>query len=169
MKEFKLSQAAVACHGKFHGGARLEAEAVRSVSIDSRSTGAGCLFVPIKGERFDGHDFIAQAFEGGALCCLSERAVEGFPYIKVGSSLRAFQDIAGFYRGLFDIPVIGITGSVGKTSTKEMIYSVLSQSLDVLKTQGNLNNQTGVPLTLLRLEPRHEAAVIEMGTNHFGE
>ncbi len=169
MKKFTLRQALDACGGRYSGDENLLDMPLDGVVIDSRGNLNGCLFVPICGERFDGHDFIDAAFGGGARCCLSERPVQGRPHILTDCTLDAFQAIAAAYRGLFDIPVIGITGSVGKTSTKEMIASVLAQRMHVLKTQGNLNNQTGVPLTLLRLEDSHNVAVIEMGTNHFGE
>jgi len=169
MKGWKLWQAADACGGTYIGDAALLDEPIRGITIDSRITEPGCLFVATKGERFDGHDFIDGAYENGALCCVSERPVNNHPHILVPNALRALQDIAGFYRGLFDIPFIGITGSVGKTSTKEMIAGVLARGMDVHKTQGNLNNQTGVPLTLFMLKETHRAAVVEMGANHFGE
>lgn len=169
MVPFKLKQALSACKGEYIGDARLLERDVTGVTIDSRQAAPGFLFVPIKGERFDGHDFIPAAREAGALCVLCEKPLADGPYILVGSALEAFQAIAQFYRSLFDIPVVGITGSVGKTTTKELIAGVLAQKFSVLKNEGNLNNQTGVPLTVMRLKRSHEAAVIEMGTNHFGE
>ena len=170
MVPFTLAQAAKACGGKFNGEESLLAQSVTGVTIDSRTVGHGSLFIPIRGERFDGHDFIKAAYDAGALCCLSEKPVEGQrPYILVPSALDAFQMIAAFYRSLFPIPAVAISGSAGKTTTKELVAGVLSQKYDVLKNEGNLNNQTGVPLTILRLERCHEAAVIEMGMNHFGE
>jgi len=169
MVPFTLANAVKACGGKFQGDKSLLAQNVLGVTIDSRTVGQGDLFIPIRGERFDGHDFIGAAFDAGALCCLSEKPVEGRPYIRVPSTLDAFQMIAAYYRSLFPIPAVAISGSVGKTTTKELVAGVLSQKFNVLKNEGNLNNQTGVPLTIMRLEPGHEAAVIEMGMNHFGE
>lgn len=170
MVELTLQQIVSACGGTFQGESDLLSHKVSHITIDSRQVQPGCLFVPIRGERFDGHQFIPSAYESGAVCALSERPLDTeHPYILVPSTLQAFQDIAAFYKSLFPISTIGITGSVGKTTTKEMISSVLSQQFDVLKSQGNLNNQTGVPLNIFRLERHHQAAVIEMGTNHFGE
>jgi UDP-N-acetylmuramoyl-tripeptide--D-alanyl-D-alanine ligase len=171
MVPFTVAQAVKACGGKYFGDEALLPQSVSGVSIDSRTAGCGFLFVPIRGERFDGHDFIGAAFDAGALCCLSEKPVEGgSPYILVPSALDAFQRIAAYYRSLFPmIPAVAISGSAGKTTTKELVAGVLSRKYRVLKNEGNLNNQTGVPLTILRLEPCHEAAVIEMGMNHFGE
>ncbi len=138
------------------------------VDIDSRHMTNGGLFVPIKGDTFDGHDFIAAAFKNGAAASLSEKPAEG-NIILVDSCLEAFQKLAAFYRSLFDIPSVAVTGSVGKTTTKEIIYHVLSQRFDVLKNDGSLNGQTGVPLTAFKLNDAHEAAVFELGINHFGE
>ena len=143
---------------------------VSGVSMDTRKLQPGELFIPIVGERLDGHDFLPTAFEKGALAALSERKVEGAEsLILVDSTQAACQALAAAYRRLFPIPFVGITGSAGKTTTKELIYSVLSQERDTLKNEGNLNNQTGVPITLFRLEPCYQAAIVEMGTNHFGE
>lgn len=169
MVPFTVAQAAAACGGKYVGDEGVLKQSFAGVTIDSRAVKQGFLFIPVKGEKFDGHDFIPAAFNAGALCSLSERPLETTPYILVGSTLDALQGIAAFYRSLFTIPVVGITGSVGKTTTKELIALALSLEYDVLKNEGNLNNQTGVPLTVFRLEPHHEAAVIEMGMNHFGE
>ncbi|HBU12581.1 MAG TPA: UDP-N-acetylmuramoylalanyl-D-glutamyl-2, 6-diaminopimelate--D-alanyl-D-alanine ligase [Clostridiales bacterium] len=170
MKELTVKQIVQAAGGKYHGPREALKRAVPGIVIDSRAVKPGFLYVPIKGERFDGHGFIPAAYENGALCCISERPLHaGKPYIHVPDSLRAFQDIAAYYKSLLPVKTIGITGSAGKTTTKEMIAAVLSQRFSVLKTEGNFNNQTGVPLTLLRLTERHEIAVVEMGTNHFGE
>lgn len=169
MVPFTLAQAAAACGGKFFGKERLLTQNVLGVSIDSRTVGEGFLYIPIRGQRFDGHDFIEAAYDAGALCCLSEKPIEGRPYILVPSSLDAFQMIAAYYRSLFPIPAVAISGSVGKTTTKELVAGVLSTKYNVLKNEGNLNNQTGVPLTIMCLERCHEATVIEMGMNHFGE
>ena len=145
---------------------------VTKVITDSRQAAEGALFVPLKGEKTDGHLFIDQCFEKGALACFSEE--ERLPADKgvillVENCGQALLDAASFYRGKFEIPFVGITGSVGKTTTKDMVASVLSQKYNTLWTQGNYNNDIGVPLTLFGLEESHEAAVIEMGMNHFGE
>lgn len=144
---------------------------IESVVIDSRKVGAGSMFAALAGERVDGHDYIEKAFELGAVCCIAERVPEGIdkPVIVVPDVRKALSTLAESYRKRFDIPVIGISGSVGKTTAKEMIASVLSTRFNVLKTEKNLNNELGVPLTIFRLEPEHEAAVIEMGISDFGE
>ena len=144
---------------------------VSSITTDSRKAEAGTLFVPIVGERVDAHKFIPQVMEAGALATLSERILENadFPYIKVESSLQAVKDIAEFYLEQLQIPVVGITGSVGKTSTKEVIASVLKEKYRTLKTQGNFNNELGLPLTVFRLRDEDEIAVLEMGISDFGE
>ena len=152
-------------------GVKVNKDAViTSVSTDTRKIETGCLFVCLKGERFDAHDFIPQAAENGAVAIVSEKNVEcAVPVLKVESTHKALLEIARMYRERFDIPVVGLTGSVGKTTTKEMIYSVLSEKYNTLKTQGNLNNEIGLPTTLFSLDESTEAAVIEMGMNHFGE
>ncbi len=169
MEPITLEEVLRAVEGRLAGG--IAADAVfTDVSIDSRHIKPGALFVPIAGARFDGHNFIEQAFAQGAVAALCERDMEASgPLIRVGDTTAAFQAVAGAYRDKFRIPFVGITGSVGKTTTKELVSCVLSTQYQTLKNQGNFNNQTGVPLTLLRLESAHEAAVVEMGTNHFGE
>lgn len=145
---------------------------ITGISTDSRKIGAGDIFIPLIGENFDGHDYIAAAFEKGAAAALSQKPVQDFPgrtVIYVESTLKALQALAAWYRGRFDIPFTGITGSVGKTSTKEMVACVLGKRYNVLKNEGNLNNEIGVPLTVFRLEESHEAAVVEMGMSGFGE
>ncbi len=170
MKEFTLKWAALAVGGKYYGNAEALSCFIQGVEIDNRRIHPGFLFVPIKGERLDGHDFIEAAYEAGAICCLSEKMLDtNHPYILVKSTLQAFQTLAEAYCAMLPAKIVGITGSVGKTTTKEMVASVLSQSFRVLKTEGNLNNQTGVPLTVFRMEEDTQVAVIEMGTNHFGE
>ena len=142
------------------------------VSIDSRKIKKGDLFIPIIGQQFDGHDFIQSSIESGAAGALTQRetghCAKG-TLIKVSDTQQALKDMASYFRGKFSIPFVGITGSVGKTSTKDMIASVLEQKYRVLKTQGNLNNEIGMPLTVLNLEEYHEAAVVEMGMSGFGE
>ncbi len=140
------------------------------VCTDTRKIEEGCLFIAIKGENFDGHDFAAKAVESGAKAVICEKDCSlGENQILVESTRQALLDLAGYYRSLFNIPVIGITGSVGKTTTKEMVHCVMSVKYNTLKNEGNLNNEIGVPLTLFRLEESHEAAVIEMGMSGFGE
>ncbi len=145
---------------------------VSGFCTDSRKLKGGELFVPLTGENFDGHDFIEKAVEAGACGYLTSRenmTVKAGIVIKVEDALQAFQDIAGFHRRNFDIPVVAVTGSSGKTSTKDMIYGVLAKKLNVLKTEGNLNNHIGLPMTLLNLNKDHQAAVVEMGMSGTGE
>lgn len=171
MKNLTLENIVRVTGGAWHGETDLLSQEVTSITTDSRKAEPGCLFVPIVGERADGHDYIPQVAASGALCTLSEKDLKEAPisYIRVESSLQAIKDIAAFYLEQMDIPVVGVTGSVGKTSTKEMIASVLSQKYDTLKTQGNFNNELGLPLTVFRLREEHQIAVLEMGINHFGE
>ncbi len=169
MKKLTIKEIADACGGKFVGEQEILHSAVSGIETDSRNLKAGNLFIPIVGDIYDGHDFIEKAFENGAICTLSEKQVLDKPYLKVESTFQALKDIAEYYRSLFDVKVVAVTGSVGKTTTKEMIYSVLSQKYEVLKSQKNYNNEIGVPHTLFELEESHEVAVIEMGMNHFGE
>lgn len=144
---------------------------VTGVVIDSRAVTPGCLFAAIHGERVDGHDYMVKAFDAGAACCLAMRvpAGETRPVVVVPDTAAALETLARAYRARFSIPVLGVTGSSGKTTAKEMTAAVLAQRWSVLKTEKNLNNQLGVPLTLFRLEPAHEAAVVEMGVSHFGD
>ena len=142
------------------------------VTQDSRETKEGVLFVARVGEVRDGHDFLPQCFANGVTACLSQKVVaptNGAIVLLVPDTGKALLDLAAYYRSLFDIPFVSITGSVGKTTTKDMIASVLSQKFDTLWTEGNYNNEVGVPLTIFRIEDHHQAAVIEMGMNHFGE
>lgn len=171
MKKFTLEEIAVACNGKYVGDENLKSAEISSVERDSRQIKENSLFLAIKGERVDGHDYIQKCYDSGAICAVCEKAPQNptKPYILVGSTLEAVKEIAEAYRKKFDIPVIGVSGSVGKTSTKEMLYAVLSQKYKTHKTQGNLNNELGVPLTLLAMPEDTEAAVIEMGISDFGE
>ena len=150
----------------------LDAQAVQ-VSTDSRNITPGCLFIPLEGERFDGHSFINTALEAGAAGCLTARERESYLpgkfYIKVRSTQRALWELARYYKKLFPIPFIAVTGSVGKTTTKDMTAAVLGARFRVHKTEGNFNNDIGVPLTLLRLEAQHEVCVVELGMDHAGE
>lgn len=171
MKNLTLENIAKVCGGVYVGSPEKKEQEVQGIVTDSRKVEEGFLFVPIKGARVDAHDFIDGVMEKGALCTLTERALgeKSFPYIKVNSSLQAVKDIAEFYLKQLSIPVVGITGSVGKTSTKEMIAAVLEEKYNVLKTKGNFNNELGVPLTVFGLRPDHEIAVLEMGISDFGE
>ncbi|MBQ4569400.1 MAG: UDP-N-acetylmuramoyl-tripeptide--D-alanyl-D-alanine ligase [Ruminococcus sp.] len=170
MKSFTLKQALTACGGKYFGEMELLDAELSSIVTDSRKVKKGSLFAAIVGERVDGHNFIPQCIEAGALCALCEKTpADNSPHILVENTKQALIDIATAYRLTFEIPFVGISGSVGKTTTKEMIASVLSQKFCVHKTQGNFNNDLGVPLTLFGLEEDHEAAVIEMGISDFGE
>ena len=156
------------------GGTVLQSSgaAVRDVTTDSRRVPQEALFIPLVGERFDGHAYIEKALEAGAAGCLTAKTPEALLrkfYIRVPDTRLALKALAAWYRGQFRLPVVQVTGSVGKTTTKEMIAAVLAQKYETLRTEGNLNNDIGAPLTLLRLMPEHEAAVIETGMNHFGE
>ena len=146
----------------------VEAE-ITCVSTDTRNLPQGCLFVALRGERFDGHDFVPQAIAAGAVAAVTEQPIEGCPCLVVENTGRALLKIARFYREKFHPVLVGVTGSVGKTTTKEMIACVLESQFCTLKTQGNLNNEIGLPKTLMQLEEQHTAAVIEMGMSHFGE
>lgn len=173
MERLTLGEILTAVGGTLLGDARDLDLTVDRVETDSRTIHAGSLFVPLTGERFDGHAYINAALEGGAAGCLTvrERAsyLPGKFYVKVGSTMRALRDLAAYYRDKFDVPVIGITGSVGKTTAKEMTAAVLGTKYEVLKTEGNLNSRVGLPLTVLNLERRHQVCVLEMGMNQPGE
>lgn len=171
MKNMTLENIARACGGEYIGAKEKRQDEIAGAVIDSRLVEPGFLFIPIKGARVDGHDFIPSVFEKGALAVLSEHKLPGAagPYILVESSEQAMKQIAKFYRRSLGIKVVGITGSVGKTSTKEMIASVLQQRYHVLKTEGNLNNEIGLPLTIFRIRDEHQVAVLEMGISEFGE
>ncbi|MDR1674536.1 MAG: UDP-N-acetylmuramoyl-tripeptide--D-alanyl-D-alanine ligase [Oscillospiraceae bacterium] len=142
---------------------------VTAVSTDTRTIAAGDVFVALKGENFDGHDYVQKAIDSGAVCAITQRRTEGCPCITVKSSHTALLKLAEYYRKKFDLILVGITGSAGKTTTKEMIASVLEKKYNTLKTLGNLNNAIGLPKTLFGLKSQHEAAVIEMGMSDFGE
>ena len=170
MKNLTLENIARVAGGRYVGPAEKAQVEVTSVETDSRKVGEGSLFVAIKGERVDGHRFINQVIDAGAAAVLSEVDLgeQPFPYVHVESTLQAVKDIAEFYLSQLNIPVVGIAGSVGKTSTKEMTHSVLRQGFNVLKTEGNFNNELGVPLTIFRLRDE-QMAVLEMGISDFGE
>ncbi len=171
MTGLSLLTMAAACGGAYVGA---EAEGQRQpneIVIDSRLVQPGNLFAALPGEKVDGHAFVGKAFDAGAAACLVTRVPEGEtrPCILVEDAVKAMGDIAAAYRATLQIPVVGISGSVGKTTMKEMIASILEQRFAVLKTDKNYNNHMGVPMTLSRIDPEHRVAVVEMGINHFGE
>lgn len=142
----------------------------KTVSIDSRTIKPGELFVAISGDRFDGHNFVELAKQQGAAAALVERTIEtDLPLLQVADTRKALGELAKQHRSQFTIPIIALTGSCGKTSTKEMIRAILSEAGPVLANTKNFNNDIGVPLTLLNLTAQHRYAVIEMGANHAGE
>lgn len=170
MKKILIRDIVKAVNGKFYGDEKFLHKYVANVNTDSRKKVSETLFIPLIGEKFDAHEFIDQAILNGAVCVLSENILSDDKiFIKVESTNKALLDLAEYYRTLFDIKVVAITGSCGKTTTKDMIANVLSQSYNVLKTKGNFNNQVGLPLTIFELEDDVQIAVLEMGTNHFGE
>ncbi len=180
MQNMTLNHIAKACGGILYQADNPDLEITCAV-IDSRKMEPGGLFFATKGEKTDGHQFIAQVFEKGAVCVITEKTPKQVAdetgmeqsrwgaYILVQDSLTALKQIAAYYRSQLSVKVVGITGSVGKTSTKEFIASVLSEEYDVLKTEGNFNNEIGLPLTLLRIRRNHQVAVVEMGISDFGE
>lgn len=177
MENMKLHTIAEAVNGKLIPQSMGDA-CINSVEIDSRMIQEGSLFIPIVGERVDGHRFIEMAWEKGAVCSFidqdhweeQEREIpEGKALILVEKGELSLEFMAEAYRKQFAIPVVGITGSVGKTSCKEFVAAALSKSLKILKTEGNHNNNIGMPLTLFQLDTETEAAVLEMGMDHFGE
>lgn len=165
MKTLTLSEAAKAVCGTLEGDGSFT-----GVYTDSRKPVKGGLFIALEGDRFDGHDFIANAETDGAAAVMCRKKCEtNLPVIYVEDTKKALLALASYYRGLFDIPVVGLTGSVGKTTTKEMTALVMASEYETIKTQGNLNNDIGMPMTLFNIEESTEAAVIEMGMNHKGE
>ena len=172
MQAMTVNEIAAAVNGRWLNP-RESVLTVSGVSTDSRRVPMGCLFIPLVGERFDGHNFIEQSLASGAAGCLCVNPPEELRddkfYIQVEDTRLALRALASAYREKFDIPFVQITGSVGKTTTKEMIAAVLEAKYCVLKTPENFNNDIGTPLTIFGLQPEHEAAVIETGMNHFGE
>lgn len=164
MEKLLLSEIA----GALHSTAPFEKE-ITDISTDTRNLKEGCLFVAISGERFDGHDFIPDAVKAGAAAVVSEKEITGYPCILVENTRKAYLELASYYRKKFSPILVGVTGSVGKTTTKEMIALVLSEKYNCLKTIGNLNNEIGLPKTLFTMDNSHTAAVIEMGMSDFGE
>ncbi len=170
MKSFTVNEILTACSGKFFGENEILDKEVTHITTDSRKIKKDCVFAAIEGERVDGHNFISQCMEMGALCSICEKTPkDNSSHILVEDTKAALIKIAAAYRRKFSIPFVGISGSVGKTTTKEMISSVLSERFSTMKTEGNFNNDLGVPITLFTLEDSHEAAVVEMGISDFGE
>lgn len=170
MNELKIKEIVLATKGKLLWGN--EDINISEVLTNSGKAVAGSLFVPIVGERVDGHDYVQDAFLHGAAACLSHKElpeVEGRACILVEDTLQALQALGTYYREKYPIPVIGITGSVGKTTTKEMVSAALEVSHNVLKTVGNMNSQVGLPIMMLKLKKEHELGVIEMGMSEEGE
>lgn len=177
LKYMTIADAVGAVSGSWMGETSSLQKQITEVVTDSRKIVSGTCFIALPGERVDGHDFIAQVLVAGASCAISERKLdmvdaegkEIVDYILVEDTRKALRDLAAFYRQLLDITVVGITGSVGKTSTKEMVASVLSEKFKTQKTAGNFNNEIGLPLTVFSITEEHEVAVLEMGISDFGE
>ncbi len=165
MEILKLSEIAKACKGQFN-----EDCDINGVCIDTRKITKGCLFVCIKGERFDAHQFAQEALDKGAAAVMihGDADFKG-NYVRVADTSRALLELGGYYRSKFNLHLVGLTGSVGKTTTKEFTYLVVSAKYNAIKTQGNLNNEIGLPQMLFQIDNSTQAAVIEMGMNHFGE
>lgn len=181
MATFEVDEVLAATKGTLLSQGKIKGK-FRGVQTDSRAVKPGDLFVALIGQNFDGHDFIQKAWQQGAKGVVVEKPGVGkllkgwrhakpspLAVVQVPSTLRAYQDLASFHRARFSIPVVAITGSNGKTTTKEMVSRVLATRWSVLQTQGNFNNAIGVPKTLLRLNSRHQAAVIEMGVDQVGQ
>ncbi|MBE7026400.1 MAG: UDP-N-acetylmuramoyl-tripeptide--D-alanyl-D-alanine ligase [Ruminococcaceae bacterium] len=144
---------------------------IKNITTDSRKSGENMLFIALEGEVFDGHEFVGAAFDAGAVCALVHKdiTVAGKALVRVEDTKKALSDLARYYLDKHRVSVVALTGSVGKTTTKDMVASVLQQKYNVLKTQGNFNNDIGLPLTVFNLDKEHDIAVLEMGMNHFGE
>lgn len=165
MEILKLSEIAGACGGTFNNDCE-----INGVCIDTRKITKGCLFICIKGERFDAHDFAQEALDKGAAAVMIHRDIHvSGNYVRVADTSKALLALSGYYRSRFKLHLVGLTGSVGKTTTKEFTYLVVSSKYKTVKTQGNLNNEIGLPQMLFQLDSSTQAAVIEMGMNHFGE
>lgn len=169
MHNLTLKDIAKATGGKIICGS--ENILVSDISIDSRQVKNDTLFVPLKGEHSDGHDYIDKAFEAGAAAVISQKEIiaDNKGVVLVEDTSLALGKIAKYYKEQFSIKTVAVTGSVGKTTTKDMLYAVLSTQYNTLKTEGNYNNEIGLPLTAMRLNSSHEAAVFEMGMSAFGE
>lgn len=172
MEKIKIEELLLAVKGILLSG-EVQNKSILKVVTDSRESASRGLFVAIKGENTDGHKYIDSAVKNGAIAVLVSviptEYIENIVYIKVEDSIKALQDLASFYREKFQIPIVAVTGSVGKTTTKDMIASVLETKYKVHKTSGNLNSEIGAPMTILGLNNTHEIAVIEMGMDHLGQ
>ena len=172
MRNMTVEAIAAAVDGKLENAGKCDlTKEAASVVIDSRLMEEGGIFVATKGERVDGHTFIERVFELGALAVICEKlpANPSGPCIVVEDSFVAIKKLAAYYRNQMSLKIVGIVGSVGKTSTKEIVASVLGAHYEVLRTEGNFNNEVGVPLTIFKIRDAHEVAVVEMGISDFGE
>ena len=168
--KFTVRQALEAVGGEYVGPAEALDSGIFSLVTDSRQVTEGSMFAAIRGERTDGHKYVDSSREKGAVCCICEERVESdCPQIIVQSTIAALQRLAAWYRQSLDVKIVGITGSVGKTTCKEVVASVLGIRYRVHKTQGNFNNGLGLPLTLLSMTDETQVAIIEMGMSAFGE
>lgn len=170
MRNMTLDNIAKCLNKPLYGAAGKEQQEITGAVLDSRKVEEGFAFFATRGEKVDGHSFIPQVAEKKAAVVICEEVptVE-IPYILVEDTFAALKDVAAFYREQLDIPFVGVTGSVGKTSTKEMLAAALGAKFNVLKTQGNFNNEVGLPLTILGIREENEVAVVEMGISDFGE
>ena len=171
MFDITISEAAAICGGSVYGAGDPEQE-IKEVCIDSRSVTPGAIFAAYRGEKTDGHRYVPAAFARGAICALCEELPQGEEHgmiLLVDSVQEAMEKLMAAFRSRLKIPLLGIVGSVGKTTAKEMVSSVLEQRFSLYKTEGNLNNLIGVPVSLSRIRKEHEFGVLEMGINHFGE
>lgn len=165
MELLRLSEIADACGGTFNNDCD-----IKGICIDTRKITKDCLFICIKGERFDAHQFAQEALDKGAAAVMihSDVSIDG-NFVKVDDTSKALLDLSGYYRSKFNLHLVGLTGSVGKTTTKEFTYLVVNAKYNAIKTLGNLNNEIGLPQMLFQIDRSTQAAVIEMGMNHFGE
>lgn len=170
MKQILIKEVIEAVGGKLNKNIDLENLYIKSISTDTRKIEKDCLFFALKGDNFDGHNFIENALNSGAIACISEKDIktEGL-LILVEDSKKALRNLAKYYRSIFDIKVVALTGSTGKTTTKDMLYSCISKKYNTVKTEGNFNNEIGLPLTVFNIEEDTQVLILEMGMNHFGE
>ena len=173
MEAITLGQLLEAVGGELLGEFADRDAPIDRVDTDSRSMHPGALFIPLTGDRFDGHAYINAALEGGAGGCLTARTRDSYLpgkfYVKVEDTQKALRDLAAWYKNRYSIPFVAVTGSVGKTTAKDMLAAVLGVKYKVLKTEGNFNNNVGLPLTLLRLDSSVQIAVLEMGMDGLGQ
>lgn len=170
MKPICIKEVLKAVNGKINQNIDIDEIYIKNISTDTRQITKDALFIAIVGENFDGHNFIQNAFENGAVACISEKQIDTDKLvILVEDTKKALKDLAKYYRSLFDIKVVALTGSAGKTTTKDMLYSCFSTKYNTVKTLGNFNNEIGLPLTIFNIEEDTQIVVLEMGMNHFGE